>query len=80
MTVGEFSGDSEFDVAVGMPKGNNYTGRVAVYSASLRNVFNISGEQMGSYFGYSLATSDVNGDGYGHFRLAGWLPALTLSH
>lgn len=46
-----------------MPKGNNYTGKVVLYSAGLQNIANISGEQMGSYFGYSLATADVNGDG-----------------
>ena len=62
--MGQFSSSNEYDVAVGMPKGNNYTGKVVVFSSDLRNVFNISGEQMGSYFGYSLTTSDVNGDGY----------------
>ncbi len=27
-TVGEFTGDNDFDVAVGMPKGSNLTGKV----------------------------------------------------
>lgn len=66
VTAGEFSGDKDFDVAVGMPKGNNYTGKVVVFTSTLQNVYNISGQQMGSYFGYSLATADVNGDGYVH--------------
>ncbi|GFQ79834.1 integrin alpha-PS2, partial [Trichonephila clavata] len=34
-----------------------------LYSSLLRNLQNISGEQMGSYFGYSVCVSDVNGDG-----------------
>lgn len=29
MTVGEFSGDRDVDVAVGMPKGSNLTGKVS---------------------------------------------------
>ena len=47
-----------------MPKGNNHTGKVVIFTSSLQNIVNISGEQMGSYFGYSLTTADVNGDGY----------------
>lgn len=52
-----------------MPKGNNYTGKVVIFTAALGNVANISGEQMGEYFGYSLATADVNGDGWVLFFL-----------
>ncbi|KPM11081.1 integrin alpha-PS2-like protein, partial [Sarcoptes scabiei] len=62
ITVGQFSNDKEYDAAIGMPKGNNHTGKVVVFDASLQNTANISGEQMGSYFGYSLATADINGD------------------
>jgi hypothetical protein len=29
-TVGEFTGDNDFDVAVGMPKGSNLTGKVQI--------------------------------------------------
>lgn len=47
-----------------MPKGNNHTGKVVIFNSLLQNIANISGEQMGSYFGYSLATADINGDGY----------------
>lgn len=57
------SGSDPFDVAVGMPKGGNLTGQVVIYTESLENLFNITGEQLGSYFGHSLATADVNGDG-----------------
>ena len=63
VTVGHFSSASDYDVAVGMPKGNNYTGKVVIFTGALGNVANISGTQMGEYFGYSLATADVNGDG-----------------
>ncbi|RWS11316.1 Integrin alpha-PS2-like protein, partial [Dinothrombium tinctorium] len=63
MTLGRFSADEEINVAVGMPKGSNLKGKVVIYTQNLMNVFNISGEQMGSYFGYSLAGADVNGDG-----------------
>ncbi|KAI1304094.1 Integrin alpha-PS2 [Halotydeus destructor] len=63
VTTGEFSGDGDTDVAVGHPKGNNLTGKVVIYTTLLENVFNITGEQIGSYFGHSLAAADVNGDG-----------------
>ena len=46
-----------------MPKGANLTGKVVLYTEQLENLFNITGEQLGSYFGHSLATADVNGDG-----------------
>ncbi|XP_046919114.2 integrin alpha-PS2-like [Dermatophagoides farinae] len=63
VTVGQFSGSRDYDAAVGMPKGNNHTGKVVIFNSLLQNTANISGEQMGSYFGYSLATADINGDG-----------------
>lgn len=61
--MGHFSSAADYDVAVGMPKGSNYTGKVVIFTATLGNVANITGQQMGEYFGYSLATADVNGDG-----------------
>ncbi|GFT13886.1 integrin alpha-5 [Trichonephila clavipes] len=61
--AGEFTGDTSMDVVVGMPRGSNLTGKAVLYSSLLRNLQNISGEQMGSYFGYSVCVSDVNGDG-----------------
>ncbi|XP_055952376.1 integrin alpha-PS2-like [Argiope bruennichi] len=61
--AGEFTGDSSMDIVVGMPRGNNLTGKAVLYSSLLRNLQNISGEQMGSYFGYSVCVSDINGDG-----------------
>ena len=38
--------------------------QVVLYSANLTNIYNLTGgRQIGSYFGYSLAASDLNGDG-----------------
>ncbi|GIY83339.1 integrin alpha-PS2 [Caerostris extrusa] len=61
--VGEFTGDTSMDVVVGMPEGTTLLEKVVVYSSLLRNLQNITGEQMGSYFGHSVCVSDVNGDG-----------------
>ncbi|KAG1657427.1 Integrin alpha-PS2 [Nymphon striatum] len=60
--VGEFTGDDQEDVAVGRPRGGNLSGQVLLFSSTLQSVFNITGEQIGSYFGYSVTASDVNGD------------------
>ncbi|CAN7996424.1 unnamed protein product [Ixodes hexagonus] len=62
-TVGEFSGDDDPDVAVGMPRGHELAGKVVLYDGKLKHLGNITGEQMGSYFGYSVAAADINGDG-----------------
>lgn len=36
--------------------------QVVIYSVNLTNLRNITGEQLGSYFSYSLAVIDVDGD------------------
>ncbi|KAI0242235.1 Integrin alpha-PS2 [Lamellibrachia satsuma] len=59
---GHFSGSSMQDFAVGMPKGNGLTGKVVLFTNSLRNITEILGEQIGEYFGYSIAVDDFNGD------------------
>jgi integrin alpha 8 len=59
---GDFSGDGLQGVAVGMPRGGGLLGKVLVFSWNLTNQVNITGEQIGAYFGYSLATVDVDGD------------------
>ncbi|XP_040079364.1 integrin alpha-PS2 [Ixodes scapularis] len=61
--VGEFSGDNDPDVAVGMPRGHELAGKVVLYDGRLKHLGNLTGEQMGSYFGYSVASADINGDG-----------------
>lgn len=34
-----------------------------MYSTDLTNLYNITGDQLGAYFGYSICVSDVDGDG-----------------
>ena len=34
-----------------------------LYNANLTNIKNITGDQIGAYFGYSLASGDLDGDG-----------------
>merc|ERR1719295_1427639 len=64
VTTGEFNGDGDrMDIAVGMPRGANLTGKVVLYNANLVNLNNLTGTQIGAYFGYCLATADLNGDG-----------------
>jgi len=63
VATGEFNGDSDTDIAVGMPRGANLTGKVVLYNSNLTNLNNLTGDQIGAYFGYSIATCDLNGDG-----------------
>ena len=37
--------------------------QVVLYNANLTNLNNLTGDQIGSYFGYSVASGDLNGDG-----------------
>ena len=53
---------SDIDVAIGMPRGNELAGKVVIADRDMRTLANITGEQMGAYFGYALASADVNGD------------------
>ncbi|XP_069186790.1 integrin alpha-PS2 isoform X2 [Procambarus clarkii] len=67
MVVGEFNGAPGEDLAVGIPRGPNLkgvlTGKIALYTHELTPLQNITGYQLGSYFGYSLAVVDFNNDG-----------------
>lgn len=36
---------------------------MVLYSTTLTNLGNITGEQLGAYFGYAICVSDVDGDG-----------------
>uniref|UniRef100_A0A6I8P3J7 Integrin subunit alpha 5 n=1 Tax=Ornithorhynchus anatinus TaxID=9258 RepID=A0A6I8P3J7_ORNAN len=48
----------------GVPKGNLTYGYVTILNGSdVRSLYNFSGEQMASYFGYAVAATDINGDG-----------------
>ena len=37
--------------------------KVVLYTSNLTNLNNITGGQIGAYFGYSVASGDLNGDG-----------------
>ncbi|CAG5123799.1 unnamed protein product, partial [Candidula unifasciata] len=60
--IGEFDGDNNDDYVVGVPKGDYYLGRVELFTQNLTVFGSLVGEQIGSYFGYSLAVADLNGD------------------
>ncbi|XP_071748168.1 integrin alpha-PS2 isoform X5 [Lepeophtheirus salmonis] len=64
VTTGDFNGDNEKnDIAVGMPRGANLTGKVILYDVNMTNLNNLTGDQIGAYFGYSVASGDFDGDG-----------------
>ncbi|XP_036312772.1 integrin alpha-5 isoform X3 [Pipistrellus kuhlii] len=64
VAVGEFSGDDTEDFVAGVPKGNLTYGYVTILNGSdIRSLYNFSGEQMASYYGYAVAATDTNGDG-----------------
>ncbi|XP_036155485.1 integrin alpha-5 isoform X2 [Myotis myotis] len=64
VAVGEFSGDDTEDFVAGVPKGNLTYGYVTILNGSdIRSLYNFSGEQMASYYGYAVAATDLNGDG-----------------
>ena len=57
VATGEFNGDNDnADVVVGMPRGANLTGKVVLYTSTLENIFNMTGDQIGAYYGYSVAS------------------------
>ncbi|KAJ1159713.1 hypothetical protein NDU88_000218 [Pleurodeles waltl] len=64
VAVGEFSGDNTEDFVAGVPKGNLTYGYVTIFNGTdLKSLYNLSGEQMASYFGYAVAATDINSDG-----------------
>ncbi|KAJ8258192.1 hypothetical protein GJAV_G00194210 [Gymnothorax javanicus] len=64
VAVGEFSGDAEEDFVAGVPKGVMLYGLVSLLNGTnMNSMLNFTGEQMGSYFGYAVATADINNDG-----------------
>ncbi|KAF8793941.1 Integrin alpha-PS2 like protein [Argiope bruennichi] len=62
IAIGEFTGDKNPDVVVGVPRGHRLSGKIGIFNTTLYSLHNISGEQLGSYFGYSLCVTDINGD------------------
>uniref|UniRef100_A0A6I8SZC1 Integrin subunit alpha V n=1 Tax=Xenopus tropicalis TaxID=8364 RepID=A0A6I8SZC1_XENTR len=64
VTVGDFSGDNIEDFVSGVPRAAKTLGMVSIYDGkTMTSLYNFTGEQMAAYFGYSVATSDINGDG-----------------
>ncbi|XP_056443899.1 integrin alpha-5 [Gadus chalcogrammus] len=64
IAVGDFSGDKLDDFVAGVPKASILRGVVSIFNGTnLKSMVEFKGEQMGSYFGYSLATTDINSDG-----------------
>ncbi|XP_009702613.1 PREDICTED: integrin alpha-8, partial [Cariama cristata] len=64
VAAGEFTGDSEQELVAGVPRGAQNFGYVSIINSSdLTSIQNFTGEQMASYFGYTVAVSDVNNDG-----------------
>ncbi|XP_072010372.1 integrin alpha-8 isoform X1 [Engystomops pustulosus] len=64
VTVGEFTGDSEQELVAGIPRGEQNFGYVTIIdSTDMMYIHNFTGDQMASYFGYTVAVSDVNNDG-----------------
>ena len=60
--TGDFNGDGKDGVAVGMPRGGDLLGKVVILTWNMLYQRNITGEQLGAYFGYSLCVADVDGD------------------
>ncbi|XP_043546257.1 integrin alpha-8 isoform X1 [Chiloscyllium plagiosum] len=64
VAVGEFTGDSQQEFVAGIPRGAEAFGYVAIINATdMTFILNFTGEQMASYFGYTVAVSDINNDG-----------------
>ncbi|KAL3831471.1 hypothetical protein ACJMK2_023216 [Sinanodonta woodiana] len=61
--VGRFDEDDKDDYAVGRPRAEYLLGKVIMFTQNLTEIAFITGDQMGSYFGYSVAVQDLNGDG-----------------
>ena len=51
------------DYAVGVPRDDVLKGSVVFYTQDIQFIANVSGEQLGEFFGYALAVADFNGDG-----------------
>jgi hypothetical protein len=65
LTLGRIFGSVEEDLIYSLPKKNVYKGSVEVFSIETGMIeATVLGEQMGEYFGWSVATADLNGDGF----------------
>ncbi|XP_046740441.1 integrin alpha-PS2-like isoform X2 [Diprion similis] len=61
---GDFEGNGQVGAAVGMPRSHNLHGKVVLLRSNMKTWHaNLTGDQMGAYFGYSVIACDVDGDG-----------------
>ncbi|XP_025263370.1 integrin alpha-PS2 isoform X2 [Camponotus floridanus] len=63
VTTGDFTGNGDSGTAVGVPRGSDLLGKVILFTSNMTNPRNLTGEQMGAYFGYAVASGDIDGDG-----------------
>ncbi|KAL2764887.1 integrin alpha-IIb preproprotein, partial [Daubentonia madagascariensis] len=64
VAVGEFDGDlSTTEYVFGAPTWSWTLGAVEILDSYFHTLHRLHGEQMASYFGHSVAVTDVNGDG-----------------
>ncbi|XP_075033402.1 integrin alpha-IIb [Mixophyes fleayi] len=62
VAYGEFTQDDNAEIVVGCPN-FAYMGAVEIYSGQ-KQIIKIKGDQIASYYGHSLAVTDINNDGY----------------
>ncbi|XP_011332001.1 integrin alpha-PS2 isoform X2 [Ooceraea biroi] len=63
VATGDFIGNGDSGMAVGVPRGSDLLGKVILFTSNMTNPRNLTGEQMGAYFGYAVTSSDIDGDG-----------------
>ncbi|XP_054565094.1 integrin alpha-IIb [Eptesicus fuscus] len=64
VAVGEFDGDlNTTEYVFGAPTWSSTLGAVEILRGNYRTLHRVHGEQVASYFGHSVAVTDVNGDG-----------------
>ncbi|XP_020341906.1 integrin alpha-IIb [Oncorhynchus kisutch] len=67
VATGEFTGDSIPDYVVGVPNDRNTAGSVKIYNGNTPDFLGVKrtffGSQVASYFGHSVAVTDINNDG-----------------
>lgn len=65
VAVGNFTNDLVEDFVTGIPRGAKSLGYVTILNGvNMESLHNFTGEQMAAYFGYSVAVTDINSDGF----------------